>query len=219
MRKKAILLLASAVAMALGVSAGTYALFTASTSPANNHFVAGTLAIDSYRDNGDTIPGPMFYTTAAEGASSPLPPASPEPGLYPTGVWAPGDEHVRVLIVENVGSLDAWLVSVGADDVTGDATGKSMYLANKLDYWVATDAGFTNILASGKLGALISAPTDVTFTNEVPSEVGTPTEIQRLYFKVKLPRDADNSYQEIALKVDFHVSAVQMANNPNPILP
>lgn len=207
MRKKAILLLAAVAAMAVGVTAGTYALFTATTGPAHNIFVAGTLEIDSYRDNGDTIPGPMFYTTPAEGSTGTL------DGIYPTGEWAPGDQHTRVLIVENVGSLDAWLVSVGADAHPGS----SIYLADKMDYWVATDAAFTNVLASGKLGSLIAS--DVTFTNEVPSQVGTPTEIQNLYFKVKLPLDADNSYQNLDLIVDFHVGAVQMDNNPNPILP
>lgn len=205
MRKKAILLLAAVAVMAIGVTAGTYALFTASTAQAHNIFVAGTLDIDSYRDNGDTtfpVTGPMFYTTPAEGTTGLL------DGLYPTGLWAPGDENMRVLIVENVGSLDAWLTSVGA---TAHA-GSSLYLANKLDYWVATDAAFSNILASGKLGSLIGST--VTFPAPVPSMVGTPTEIQRLYFKVKLPLDADNSYQGLDLVVDFHVNAVQMAHNP-----
>jgi hypothetical protein len=202
MRKKAVLLLASAVALAVGISAGTYALFSASTAPADNLFVAGTLEIDSYRDNGDTIPGPMFYTTPAEGMTS-----GGDPGLYPTGEWAPGDTNMRVLIIENVGSLDAWLTSVGADMHPGS----SEYLADKLDYWVATDAAFTDVVASGKLGDLID--TDVTFSHQIASEVGTPTEIQRLYFKVHLPLDADNTYQDLDLMVDFHVNAVQMKNN------
>lgn len=204
MRKKAILLLAAITAMAVGVTAGTYALFTASTAPANNIFVAGTLQIDSYRDNGDTINGPMFYTTVAEGdVDGPL-----GPSIHPTGLWAPGDEHVRVLIIENVGSLDAWLTSLGADEHPGS----SMHLANKMDYWVATDAAFTDVVASGKLGSLIT--TDVNFTHQIPSIVGPPAVIQKLYFKVKLPLDADNSYQGLDLIVDFHVNAVQMKNNP-----
>lgn len=202
MRKKAILLLAAATAMAVGVTAGTYALFTASTTQAHNIFVAGTLEIDSYRDNGDTIPGPMFYTTPAEGSTGTM------DGIYPTGEWAPGDEHVRVLIIENVGSLDAWLTSLGADAHPGS----SMYLADKMDYWVATDAAFSDVVASGKLGSLIT--TDVNLAHQIPSVVGTPTEIQKLYFKVKLPLDADNSYQDLDLIVDFHVNAVQMKNNP-----
>jgi predicted ribosomally synthesized peptide with SipW-like signal peptide len=203
MRKKAFLLLAAAAVMAVGVSAGTFALFTATTTQADNIFVAGTLQIDSYRDNGDTIPGPMFYTTPAEGAAP-----GGMPGIYPTGEWAPGDSNTRVLIIENVGSLDGWLTSVGADAHPGS----SIYLANKLDYWVATDAGFSDVLASGTLGSLIT--TDVPFAHPVGSQVGTPTETQRLYFKVSLPLDADNTYQNLDLMVDFHVNAVQMKNNP-----
>ncbi|MDB4895567.1 MAG: hypothetical protein JWN15_1829, partial [Firmicutes bacterium] len=87
MRKQALLAIGAAAIMAVGISAGSFALFSAQAGPSQAILTAGTVNLNSWRDQGDTIPGPMFYTTAAEGATSP----GGVPGLYPTGPWAPGD--------------------------------------------------------------------------------------------------------------------------------
>jgi predicted ribosomally synthesized peptide with SipW-like signal peptide len=199
MRTKLWLILTAVAVMALGTLAGTFALFSANAA-SNNLFTSGTLTLDSYRDQGDTIPGPMFYTTPTEGQTP-----GGLPGLYPTGPWAPGDTNHRVLIVKATGSLDAWLTSVGASLDSG-----SMHLANALTYKVTTDSAGTNIIASGTLGALISGG-DATFSTKVSAPVGIP---KQLHFWVTLPLSADNSYQGETLRVTFHVNAVQKKNNP-----
>lgn len=223
MRAKLWLALGVVGMMTLGVTAGTFALFSASAGPNNNQFTAGTLTLDAYRDQGDTIPGPMFYTTPDEGDT----PTGVD-GLFPTGPWAPGDSKVRVLMLKNTGSLDAWLTSVGADLASG-----SMYLANKLRYCIsttpivptepknaqpqcpATDGPFPQFVAVGSLGALIGA--DHAFDhgnialNATPGPIDPP---KPFYFYVSLPLDADNTYQAETLKVNFYINAVQKKNNP-----
>lgn len=219
MRAKLWLTLGALGVMALGVTGGTLALFSASSASANNQFTAGTLTLDSVRDQGDTIPGPMFYTTTAEGT---VPPGAP--ALYPTGPWAPGDSKVRVLIVKNTGSLDAWLTSVGADLAAG-----SMHLADKLRYCIATTAiaplapkdaqppcpatngPFPQYIAVGNLGDLINA--DHPFDHGQIAMNAGPLP-KSFYFYVSLPLDADNSYQNETLKVNFFINAVQKKNNP-----
>jgi predicted ribosomally synthesized peptide with SipW-like signal peptide len=198
MRTKLWLILSAVSVIVLGTLGGTFALFSANAS-SNNIFTSGTLTLTSYRDQGDTIPGPMFYTTPAEGSTG------TQDGLLPTGYWAPGDTNHRVLIVKDTGSLDAWLTSVGASLDSG-----SMHLANALTYKVTTDAAGTSIIASGNLGALIAGP-DATFTPKVSALVNIP---KQLHFWVTLPLSADNSYQGETLRVTFHVNAVQKKNNP-----
>lgn len=114
--KKGMLLIAVAVALVAVLASGaTFAIFTGSASNNNKTFASGTVDIDSYRDGFDTIPGPMFYTTVEEGQTPTNP---PYPGLKPTGIWAPGDTHIRFLVVYNKGSLDAVLDQVKAEVIS-----------------------------------------------------------------------------------------------------
>lgn len=117
MKKKLALIISVVVLAALAIGGTTYALFTDDAINKNNTFVAGTVDIDSYRGGADYIPGPMFYTTPEEGAS-PQDPVNFK-GIKPTGLWAPGDMHIRSLVVYNKGSLDAVLNQVKAD-ISGD---------------------------------------------------------------------------------------------------
>lgn len=115
MKKKLALLISVVVLAALAVGGATYALFTDDAINKNNTFVAGTVDIDSYRDGFDTIPGPMFYTTPEEGKTPTDPPYD---GLKPTGIWAPGDTHIRSLVVYNKGSLDVVLNKIAANKIS-----------------------------------------------------------------------------------------------------
>ncbi|MDF2631035.1 MAG: spore coat-associated protein [Symbiobacteriaceae bacterium] len=225
MRAKFWLTLGAVGVMALGATAGTLALFSASTPAANNQFTAGTLQLNSFRDQGDTVPGPMFYTTPAEGQTP------TQLGLHPTGPWAPGDSWVRVLMVRNTGSLDAWLTSVGASKVSG-----SDHLAQALRYCIkevpvgmpmpgwnvpqpqcpATNSA-PGYIAIGHLWDLIDpvggAPNAFDGGNIALNAVpGMPPKAFAFY--VSLPLSADNSYQGETLKVNFYMNAVQKKNNP-----
>ena len=125
---KRIWILAVAFVVMAAVAGGgmTLALFSDQSAVSDAQFVSGTLEIEANRDMGDGIPGPMYYITAAGGGT--------DPNQYPTGLWAPGDEHHRILQVENVGSLDAKLTHLRASLQSG-----STYLAEKLNVVVATD--------------------------------------------------------------------------------
>lgn len=191
MRRLLLAALAALVAAAAAGAGATYALFSAASGANANQVTAGTLEIEAYRDNGDTVPGPMFYI-------------GPGGGLYPTGHWAPGDEVHRVLQVENIGSLDGWLKRVRAALTAGDRS-----LADQLLVTVSTDPGKTNVIASGTLGNFIDA--DQSFASPISIDVG---DLIDLHFFVQLPLSTGNSYQGQSVEVSFAVYAEQKAHNP-----
>lgn len=205
MRRIWLLVLAVLVlAVAIG-GFGTLAYFTDTAANQNNNFMAGTLDISSNRDQGDSIDGPMFYTNEDEGMTydGQMPPIGPPDGPGETGFWQPGASHERVLQIENTGSLDGVLTSVRATLSTG-----SSHLADKLQVEIFTldDAGNENIVSSGTLGEFINV--DRTLTNgPVEAYVG---DIINLHFRVTLPTDADNTYQNESLVASFTVNAEQM---------
>lgn len=190
--KRLWLALAAALLMVGLGGATTLALFTAQAPSVNNQFTAGTLMLTADRDNGDSVPGPMFYI-------------GPGGGLMATGVWAPGDEFHRVLQVENTGTLDAMLKQVRATLESGNR-----YLADKLSVRVSTDAAGAHVVASGTLGQFLDA--DQAFTGgPIAADVG---DVINLHFWVGLPLGADNSYQNQSSVVSFAVYAEQKAHNP-----
>lgn len=196
---KRIWILAVAFVVMAAVAGGglTLALFSAQSANVDNEYVAGTLDIEAHRDMGDGIPGPMFYIDAAGGGN--------DPNLHPTGLWAPGDEHRRILQVENVGSLDAKLTHL-----RGFLQSGSTYLAEKLDVVVTTDPAGTQVVASGTLADFLNA--DQPFLGgPIEALVG---DVINLHFWVSFPLDADNSYQGLSTVVTFTVYAEQLANNP-----
>lgn len=206
MKKLWLIIAAVAAASAVGFGA-TLALFSDSTSSTNT-FTAGTLCLDSERDDGDTVPGPMFYVTATQGQT----PAG-DPGIYPTGVWAPGDEHTRTLTVYNgksCPSMNAWLTSVQA----APHAGGYLPMADKL--WVelyTPQLGVDVKIGEGWMSDFFAAPVPVAY----PGGAKVPlfkSSNRHMKFKVKFDLTADNSYQDKTLIVDFTVNAVQMPNNP-----
>jgi predicted ribosomally synthesized peptide with SipW-like signal peptide len=187
-----LLAIMAAVLVAAVVSGVTLALFSASTSPQQSQLTAGTLQITGDRDNGDQVPGPMFYI-------------GPGGGLYETGLWAPGDEFHRVFQIENTGSLDAWLKHVRAALQSG-----SRPLADKLQVKVTADPGGLNVLAAGTLGQFIDG--DMAFAGgPISADVG---DVVDLHFWVSLPLNADNTYQNLSCVASFTVYAEQKAHNP-----
>jgi len=90
------------------VGGATMAWFTSAAANAPNTFAAGTVVISADRGLGEPLPGPMFYTTLAEGQVGPLPP------FNPTGPWFPGMTVTRNLEVRNIGTLQVRLNQVSA---------------------------------------------------------------------------------------------------------
>lgn len=192
------------VAVALGVtalatSAGTMALFAAQSAPQAADFTAGTLEIAGDRDHGDTVPGPMFYTTKAEGMVGGAVDAH-----YATGPWAPGDSHTRVFQIENIGTLDAKLISVGATLQSPDND-----MPDILDVKVYGNEAKTDLLASGKLRSFLGGSRD--FSSPLVLASG---DLASYWFEVSMPLDAGNDYQSQSLVATFHVNAEQADHNP-----
>jgi len=113
---------------------------------------------------------------------------------------------MRVLMLRNTGSLDAWLTGVRATMQAGS----SRYLADELQVKVTTDAAGTNEIASGTMGDFIA--NNQMFAPKIALNVGPVP--KPFYFFVSLPLNADNSYQNLTLRVDFTMMAEQKKNNP-----
>jgi len=117
-KKMASIVIASALALVLIVSGGTYAYFSDTVASEGNTFTTGTLTMDSVRDD-LPITGPMFYTNITSD------------GLKGTGYWEPGKRLVRTLIVTNTGSLPAQLNHIQAQLINANGATdaeKAMFL-------------------------------------------------------------------------------------------
>lgn len=202
MRKKLYLLLVLVVLSTFVVGGMTFALFTAQASNDVKPFKAGSVSIDLDRGNGESIPGPMFYTTAALGMVQTGPYAGIE-GMDPTGTWTPGDSHARSSIVKNDGTLQAKLTGVRADYTGSDA------LKNALVVTVSKQSGGV-VLYQGPLSGLCTA----SFVNLATPPLINPGGKLDINFTVALPLTAGNDCQGQDLKVDFYLLAEQNKNNP-----
>lgn len=208
--KKQLLLASSAVlAVALGVGT-TLALFSDSVSSTNN-FTAGKLCITADRNDGDPVPGPMFYITPAQGAT---PPPLSLPGTLPTGLWAPGDEHTRTLTVSNplsCSTMSAWLTSVEATLHPGGY----IPMTDKLwvEIWTPQGGGPDVKVGEGLLSTFLAGPVPIKYPDNSKIPVYLSSN-RHMKFRVKFDLSADNSYQGKTVIVDFKVNGVQMPNNP-----
>lgn len=210
--KRKLWLALSAVVATAAVGVGTsFALFSASVHGTQD-FTSGTLCLTSERDDGDTVPGPMFYVTAAQGQTP-----SGVDGAYPTGVWAPGDVRTRTLTIYNpasCSSMGAWLTTVQASVHPGGY----LPMANKLyvELWTPHFTGGGNVLekvGEGYLTDFLSGAVPIHYSDgsKIPMQL---TSNRHMEFRVRFDRDADNSYQDKTLVVDFTVNAEQMPHNP-----
>lgn len=214
MRAKLMLMIGavlSIVAVAIGV---TYALFTASAGPAQNNFTAGSLCLNSRRDNSDPVPGPMFYIV-----STPPPPGA-VPGNQPTGLWAPGDNHTRTLIVDNP-CLGAWLDSVKANLVSGDPSlaGSLMVTITMAEPGQVSDQLVAQAPLSQFLAGNVALKYPVVCSPAICGAGGKRVPLPNssmafMHFNVAFDINAGNALQGKDLVVDFVVNGIQSANNP-----
>jgi len=211
MGKKLLMYMGSAAAVAALSIGGTLALFT-DTETASADFVSGTLCLTSERNDGDTVPGPMFYITPEQGKTT-----SGAPGTLPTGLWAPGDSHTRTLTVENpadCSSMDAWLTSVQARLTEGvsdqyEAMADVLYVVVKTPQGGGPDV----VVAEAPLRQFLAGPVPIAYSNgdKIPVYLSGN---RHMKFEVTFDRSAGNEFQDKTLVVDFIVNAEQMRNNP-----
>lgn len=207
MKKKLWLMIGGGL-MATLIGLGTTLALFSDMRHSYSIFTAGTLCIDAQRNDGEPIPGPMFYVTAAQGATP-----GGIPGQNPTGLWAPGDFHQRTLTVSNpdsCSSMNAWLETVQASLQPGS----DAILAEKLYVEVTTpQQGVEVKVAEGWLSDFLAGPKPLLYPDgtRVPLYL---TSNRHMKFKVTFDLTANNDYQGKTLVVDFTVHAVQMTNNP-----
>ena len=193
----------------------TMAWFTSTAANAPNTFTAGTVVIGADRGMGEPLPGPMFYTTAAEGQVGPLPP------LNATGSWFPGMSVTRSLEVRNVGTLQVRLhqVSAAISSINGLPPALNPALAAafaaNMDVKVRMLVDPSQVLYDGPLATLLTGPQTCIF-KPVISQWTPPAwpPTQQLAFQVSMSTAAGNILQGVVPVVEFFVHAEQTANNP-----
>lgn len=211
MKKKLLMAIGSTAAIAAVSIGGTLALFS-DTEADGIDMVAGTLCLTSDRNDGDPVPGPMFYITGEQGETP-----SGVDGTLPTGVWAPGDSHTRTLTVFNpasCSSMNAWLTSVEAD-LNPAFVDQYAPMADKLNVVIKTPKGGgpDEVVATAPLSTFLAGPVAISYPDGSKIPVNL-TANRHMKFEVTFDLGADNSYQDKTLVVDFTVNAEQMPNNP-----
>ncbi|WP_374712480.1 hypothetical protein [Symbiobacterium terraclitae] len=184
----------------LGGAGFTLALFTDSVQSGGQDFVAGTLALEGNRVD-ETLEGPIFYiSNTDDGAAGDL------PGARETGLWAPGDSHMREWQIENIGTLAARLTTIKATETSAIKGPNGEDLAEVLQVTVRDVHG--NVLASGTLASFFEGK------SLTPAVVLEPTDNLDLYITVELPLSTGNAYQGLKTVVTFTATAEQVKNNP-----
>lgn len=227
MRKKQYLALTLSLmlVMTFVIGAGTFALFSASKTNANNHFKAGTIDLG-------TNPEPMYYTAASHPRSEwmqqyDLPRAIDPYGGEAIGGWAPGDSIDREMTIINSGSLDAIVKGVHARINLSETPGGVVGLdQNHQDYQQFIDmmkvkivdrTGGGVVLYDGSLRNLLNAESGgnggVMFDSSQQFVVGEPRTID---FNVTMDLSADNHLQGKTWVFDFVFYAEQARNNGAP---
>jgi len=221
MSKKLLMLVPTGViAVSLLVGGTTYALFTSAVTNTNNTFTAGTIDLTQTRDLGDTIPGPMFYTSTSETTGrypyDKTKPNSP-PGGESLGGLAPGDSMTRAMNLFNNGpkAIDAKVTKLKATvNPLGISSGTAYNeFISKLHVLVQVPA--TNkTLFDGPLSDLLSGP-DSGWVDFSPAlEMYANGGPMNVTFKVTLDSTADNEIQNQNFVFDFSFYAEQLIHNP-----
>ncbi|MDR3601028.1 MAG: TasA family protein [Desulfosporosinus sp.] len=212
--KKRLLALATTGLMSFGLLAGgTYALFTSSATNSNNTFAAGTINLDQSRDSGDSVPGPMFYSSTN--------PVTNPAGLYPydqpapsgsviggeaIGGWAPGDKVTRALNLQNTGSLVARITKLQAKVNSAGVTSGAAYteFINDMNIKVVYNTGTGVVLYNGPLSNLLNGW--VTIPTMLAAGHSGPLNVS---FEATLDPSADNTVEGQNFVFDFSFYAEQ----------
>lgn len=216
-KKLAILSVSGLIAIGASVGGATYAWFTSSATNANNTFTAGTINLSQTRDLGDTIPGPMFYTSTSDPTGT-YPydvagvPYAP-PGSEGVGGLAPGDSMTRAMNLSNSGSLDAKVTKIwGSVNAAGLQPGDLAFeeFAAKMNIKVLYPANNNQIMYDGPLNGLLNG--QVTIPRPLIARAA-PSGPLNITFTATLDPSASNLLQGKTFVFDFSFYAEQLRNN------
>jgi hypothetical protein len=215
-RKLAGLAAIGMLGVGLTVGGATYALFTESVTNAGNSLTVGELKLSQNRDQGDTIPGPMFYSASSDPSGS-FPydtnknaPYQP-PGGEALGGWAPGDTVTRAMNIKNEGTLDAKITRLKASvNPVGVTTGTAYQeFISKMNIKVMYPAQ-DRILYDGPLSGLLNGWVDISIPLVSRAKGGD----LNITFKASLDKTASNDIEDQSFVFDFSFYAEQLRNNP-----
>lgn len=215
--------------MVLGVvssilGAGTFASFNAQTTNGNNTFKTGTLVLSNTKTSeaGASVVSPTCYSNGS-GATDTNANASCATLITAAGM-KPNDIYTATLTLKNEGSLDANAFNVFSSAcATADAAGQTYHgtgdLCSKIQLYIQEVDGTGNDTTClyGNTGTSCDF-SDATrtladfVTNHTTSNAGLAVHSNALtagsssYIRIgmKLPLDADNSYQGRTATVDFN---------------
>lgn len=231
-RKIALLSIAGMITLGAGIAGSTFALFSGSASNTGNSFTAGTLTMDVRRDNGDPVPGPMFYPDSLDPlAYHPYDQVDTAPSGESIGGWAPGDVVVRDMYLINTGTLTAKLTGIRAkvrgaytqtttdsgrtasNTINGETStsNKAAYdeFVSKMNIKIVNGAV---VLYNGSLQGLVSNSGWVA-PNSVAVVAADPLAALNLQFTASLSKDAGNVIQGKNFIFDFEFMTEQKKNN------
>jgi predicted ribosomally synthesized peptide with SipW-like signal peptide len=227
LKAKLFLLVLTVVLGAALAGGATMAIFTDTAGNTGNTFAAGTVDIAADRDLGDPLPGPMFYTTIAEGATAPWQIPFLEDNNLETGVWWPGRMVARNLDVRNLGSLQvrlnqvsAAIYSINGQPPTANPALAASFAGNmNVKIYVAgqfVSGQPSKVLYNGSLATLLTGPQTCIHKPLIAPWTGPPNwpPMVQLVYEVTMDIDAGNDLQGIVPVVSFSVFAEQTKNNP-----
>jgi predicted ribosomally synthesized peptide with SipW-like signal peptide len=199
------------VGAAAVIGAGTFATFNAQTTNPNNTFANGTLVLSNTKSGGSACLSTGAGTNTDTNVNGSC------DTLFSLSVKKPGDSATASLTIKNEGSLDAsalkvFSASCADANATGETYNGSGLPCSKVQLYIQqwSDSGFTTPSQCVYGGATVAGTCDFSdstktltaFTTSYSSAgsaktVGTLSSHASNYFTIglKLPSDADNTYQ------------------------
>lgn len=219
--------------LGLTIGGSTYALFTDTITNEGNSATAGTVNINVMRDNGDPIPGPMFYPDSLDPlAYHPYDKTDKKPSGESIGGWAPGDKVVRDMYLGNSGSITAKLAGIRVkvrDSYTQTTTTDGLTATNTISNGVTaiSDPAAYNefidkmnftisngdvVIFQGKISELITGSSWKKPLEELII-ASAPSGPLNLKFTAELSKKAGNVVAGKNFIFDFEFTAVQNRNS------
>jgi spore coat-associated protein N len=218
-RKRILLTLGILALMATAVSAGSFALFTASTAVPNELFSTGTLSIGASPTSaiasltnmlpGDTVSGLETLTnTGTEDLTS---------YQLVTAVTAATPTNPNVLTSDTTNGLHVWIQRCSA---AWTGTGAAATCGASVSNVVGTSGAPVSIVGTYSLSSNAFCTTNAAVTAAIRTARGTTCDpaitggVDYLKVRVSLPSSADNTFQTLSSTLSFTFSGNQ-ANSAN----
>lgn len=206
-------LLKSAMVISLAgslVGGATFAAWHTTGTVTNNVVNAKTLLVSVGRDNGDSDPGPMFYTTDSQGGPGEITEENA------TGLWYPGKSIKRNMIIKNTNadikialSKIKFILSGIEDNPTDENDAYDEYI-DKMNFKVEYFNNNIQLveLTHGKLSEFIGDGKSIYISSSPKIAKNNGTQIY--VFTATLDQSAGNIIKGIQPKIDFVVTVNQV---------